>query len=110
MVRIIAGFVGCLVLIVGKALSLCLFDTVLEAVTEPGILPMSPPGHVYLRSAASLGRGRALPPDAHRVEAFRVRSHDLFDSQVVLPVVTEVIFVQKPLAEAEPKIRHPRLL
>jgi len=109
MVRIIARFADCLVLIVGKEISLCPLDAVLESVTEQVILPVSPPGQVYFRSAALFGRGSALPPDTHRIDAFRVRSPDLFNSQVVLPVVTEVILVQKSLAEAEPKLRHPNL-
>jgi hypothetical protein len=109
MVRIIARFADCPVLIVGKEISLCLLDAVLESGTEQVILPVSPPGHVDLRSTALFGRGSALTPYTHRIDAFRVRSHDLFDSQVVLPVVTEVIFVQKPLAEAKPKIYHANL-
>jgi hypothetical protein len=104
MVWVIARFVDVLVLLVCKKVSLCSLDAVLESVAEKVILPVSPPGHVYLRSAASLGRGSALTPDTHRIGAFRVRGHDLLDSNVVLPVVPEVILVQKPLAEAETKI------
>src|SRR5262249_18332977 len=104
MVRVIARVVDCLVLIIGKEVSLCILGTVLESVAEKVILPVSPPGQVYLRSTALFGRGSALPPDTHRVAAFRVRGHDLLNANVMLPVVTEVILVQKPLAEAETTI------
>src|SRR5262245_20931988 len=100
MVRIIARFADCLVLIIGKELSLYLLAAVLESVAEQIILPVSPPGQISLHSAALFGRGSAITPYTHRVGAFRIRCYDLLDANVVLPVVTEVILVQKPLAEA----------
>ena len=110
MVRVIASVVVVPVFIVCRKVSLLIPDAVLESVAEKVILPVSPPGQVSRRSAALFGRGRTLAASTHRVAAFRVRCHDLLDSNVVLLVITEVIFVQKPLAEAETKIRHPNLL
>jgi len=110
MVRVIANVMVVPVLIVCRKVSLLIPDAVLESVAEKVILPVSPPGQVYCRSAALFGRGRTLAASTHRVAAFRVRCHDLLDSNVVLLVITEVIFVQKPLAQTETKIRHPHLL
>src|SRR5262249_49413587 len=110
MVRVIARFMDCLVLIIGKEVSLCILGTVLESVAEQVIFPVSPPGQVSPRPAALFRRGSALTSDTHRIGAFRVRCHNLLDPNVMLPVVTEVILVQKPLAQAETKIRHPHLL
>ena len=59
---------------------------------------------VRLYSAALFGRSSTLAIDTHRVGVLRVRCHDVLDPNVVLPVVVEVILVQKPLAEAEAKI------
>src|SRR5262249_27586841 len=107
MVRIIASLMTCLVLLVGKEVFLCVLDALLESVEEKVILPVSPPGQIYLRSAALFRWSSALPPDTHRVPAFRSCSSDVLDPNVMLPVSTEVILVQKPLTEAETKIRQP---
>jgi hypothetical protein len=110
MVWVIACFVDVLVLIVHQEVSLCVPATVLETAAEKVILPVPPLGQVHFCPPAVLGRGSALTPETHRVGAFRVRCHDVLDPNVVVPVVPEVILVQKPLAEAETKTRHHNLL
>jgi len=80
MVRVIASVVDFLVLIVCKKVSLCIPAVVLGSVTEKVILPVSPPGQVYLRSAALFGRGRPLAASTHRVDAFPLRLQNLLDT------------------------------
>jgi hypothetical protein len=60
MVRIITKFVAVLILSVCKKVSLCIPSVILEPTIEKVILPVSPPGQVYLRSAALFGRSRTL--------------------------------------------------
>jgi len=97
MVRVIASVVVVPVLIVCRKVSLLIPDAVLESVAEKVILPVSPPGQVYLRSATPFGRGRTLAASTHRVDSSRLRLQNLLHAEVVLPIVLKVILVQKPL-------------
>jgi len=76
-------------------------------VTEQVVLPVSPLSYVHLYPAALFRWSRTLAADTHRVASFRVRCHELLDPNVMLPVVTEVILVEKPLMEAKAKISQP---
>jgi hypothetical protein len=107
MVRIIASVVAVLVLSVCQKVSLCLLDAVLESVAEKVILPVSPPGQVYLRSAALFGWGRTLAADTDRVGPAPLDCQNLLHAEVVLPIIVKVILVQKPLAQTETKISQP---
>src|SRR5690242_17527977 len=103
MVRIITSVVAVLVLSVCRKVSLGLLDTALESVAEKAILPVSPPGQVYLRSAALFGRGRTLATNTDRVGPAPFDRQNLLNTSVVLPLVTKVILVQKPLAQTQTK-------
>ena len=53
---------------------------------------------------------RAPPANAHRVAAPWLERQYAFDAQVVLPAIGEVVFVNKPLADAQTKIGQVYLL
>src|SRR5262249_25602741 len=71
--------------------------------------PVSPFGQICLHPTALFGRSRTLTPQTHWIGTFPIDRENLLDPNVMLPVIVEVILVQKPFTEAETKISQAAL-